>query len=132
MYWLVVTTFVTVFLIDRVPTMRSGSASTTDAVAMGVWLALILLPLFGEVELFGMKFKAEIERVQRDGQAPRSEEIEPRNQIRHHVGSRTHSSRTARGIAYFEHSRMAGRSTAPTLPHQSQRTVSVSFRSGAT
>jgi hypothetical protein len=40
---------------------------------MGVWLALVLLPIFSEVELFGMKFKADLERVRHDVSELRSE-----------------------------------------------------------
>ncbi len=51
------------FLVLRVDEAISGRATAADALVFGVWIALLLAPLFVEVELLGIKLKQEVEKA---------------------------------------------------------------------
>lgn len=53
----------TYFLWERLPDLLSGKAAAADIVVFGVWMALLLSPLFTEVELLGVTLKREIEEL---------------------------------------------------------------------
>lgn len=62
-YWLVVTGVVSAYLGMRLPDLRAGVATAADAVAIVVWLALVLVPIFAEVEIFGIRLRAQLDEL---------------------------------------------------------------------
>ena len=61
LWWLAVTGLLTYFLLARLPDLLSGKAAAADVAVFGVWMALLLAPLFSEVSLLGITLKNEIE-----------------------------------------------------------------------
>lgn len=53
----------TYFLQARLPDLLSGKAAAADVAVFGVWMALLLAPLFTEVSLLGITLKNEIEEL---------------------------------------------------------------------
>lgn len=53
----------TYFLHARLPDLLSGKAAAADVAVFGVWMALLLAPLFTEVSLLGITLKNEIEEL---------------------------------------------------------------------
>lgn len=62
-WWAVLVCTLTYFLWARLPDLLSGEAAAADIAVFGVWMALLLSPLFTEVELFGVTLKNEIEEL---------------------------------------------------------------------
>jgi hypothetical protein len=62
-YWLGLIGVLSWFLILRLDEAVAGHANTADALVFGVWIALLLAPLFSEVELLGIKLKQEVEKA---------------------------------------------------------------------
>ena len=50
-------------IVLRYPAIASGTSSTSDIVILLLWLALLLAPLFQEVNLFGLHLKRSIESL---------------------------------------------------------------------
>jgi hypothetical protein len=65
-WWGVLVGTLTYFLWARLPDLLSGKATAADIAVFGVWMALLLSPLFTEVELFGVTLKNEIEELKDD------------------------------------------------------------------
>jgi hypothetical protein len=65
-WWAVVTALVTAFLFLRFPQLVAGHAAPADVVVFLVWCALVLAPVFAEVELLGLRFKQEIEKAKQE------------------------------------------------------------------
>jgi len=65
-WWAVLVGILTYFLWARLPDLLSGKAAAADIAVFGVWMALLLSPLFTEVELFGVTLKNEIEELKED------------------------------------------------------------------
>lgn len=65
-WWAVLVVTLTYFLGARLPDLLSGKAAAADIAVFGVWMALLLSPLFTEVELFGVTLKNEIEELKKD------------------------------------------------------------------
>lgn len=65
-WWAVLVGTLTYFLWARLPDLLSGKAAAADIAVFGVWMALLLSPLFTEVELFGVTLKNEIEELKKD------------------------------------------------------------------
>jgi len=65
-WWAVLVGTLTYFLWARLPDLLSGKAAVADIAVFGVWMALLLSPLFTEVELFGVTLKNEIEELKED------------------------------------------------------------------
>lgn len=63
LWWLIVTATLTYFLHARLPDLLSGKAAAGDIAVFGVWMALLLAPLFSEVSLLGVTLKNEIEEL---------------------------------------------------------------------
>ncbi len=54
---------VQLWLAARLPDLLSGKAAASDIAVFGVWMALLLAPLFSEVSLLGVTLKNEIEEL---------------------------------------------------------------------
>ncbi len=62
-WWLTLITILTSFLRTRYSAIIEGNGKAIDIFVFLVWCALILVPLFNEVEFFGIKLKREIEEL---------------------------------------------------------------------
>lgn len=62
-WWAVLTIMLGYFLRARLPALLSGEATAGDIVVFGVWMALLLAPLFTEVSVLGVTIKSEIEEL---------------------------------------------------------------------
>jgi hypothetical protein len=62
-YWLALIGVLTWFLLLRVTDAVAGHATAADTIVFAVWIALLLAPLFTEVELLGIKLKQEVEKA---------------------------------------------------------------------
>ena len=62
-WWFVITAALTYFLRARLPDLLGGNASAADIAVFGVWMALLLAPLFSEVSLLGVTLKNEIQEL---------------------------------------------------------------------
>lgn len=62
-WWLVITGSLTFFLRSRLPDLLDGNANAADIAVFGVWMALLLAPLFSEVTLLGVTLKSEIQEL---------------------------------------------------------------------
>lgn len=65
-YWLGLIALLTWFLSTRIQDARAGHATAADSLVFAVWIALLLAPLFSEVELLGVKLKQEVEKAKED------------------------------------------------------------------
>lgn len=65
-YWLGLVCVLAWFLLLRLADAVAGHASGFDALVFIVWIALLLAPLFSEIELLGIKFKQEVEKAKED------------------------------------------------------------------
>jgi hypothetical protein len=69
-WWIVLLLGTTLFLAQRYADLANGDASPVDVVVILVWLALMLVPIFQEVTLWGLTLKQQIdtlkEQVSRD------------------------------------------------------------------
>lgn len=52
---------VSVFLFQRYPALSSGTGNAVDALTVLIWFALALVPIFHEIDIFGVKLKREIQ-----------------------------------------------------------------------
>lgn len=62
-WWLVLVGALSYFLRERLPDLIAGKAAAADVAVFGVWMALLLAPLFTEVTLLGITLKNEIEEL---------------------------------------------------------------------
>jgi hypothetical protein len=62
-WWLILVGALTFFLSARLPDLLSGKAAAADVAVFGVWMALLLAPLFSEVSLLGITLKNEIGKL---------------------------------------------------------------------
>jgi hypothetical protein len=62
-WWIVLSSVLTFTLSSRFPAIRDGSATGIDAFLFLILVSLLLLPLFQEFDLFGLKLKAQIAEV---------------------------------------------------------------------
>jgi hypothetical protein len=65
-WWLILVGVLTFFLSARLPDLLSGKAASADIAVFGVWMALLLAPLFSEVSLLGITLKREIEKFKEE------------------------------------------------------------------
>ncbi len=66
LWWLIILITLTTLLLIRYPDLKSGNTSTLDVIAFVIWVALLLAPIFQEVNLFGVKLKQEIKSLKED------------------------------------------------------------------
>lgn len=62
-WWLLLVGVLTFFLRQRLPDLLNGKAAAADISVFGVWIALLLAPLFNEVTLLGVTLKSEIDEL---------------------------------------------------------------------
>jgi hypothetical protein len=62
-WWFILVGVLTIFLSARLPDLLSGKAAAADVAVFGVWMALLLAPLFTEVSLLGITLKNEIGKL---------------------------------------------------------------------
>ena len=62
-WWLILASTLTFFLWARLPDLLAGKAAAADVAVFGVWMALLLAPIFSEVTLLGVTLKNEIEEL---------------------------------------------------------------------
>ena len=62
-YWLGLIAILSWFLLLRMDDAVAGRATAADTVVFGIWIALLLAPLFSEIELLGIKLKQEVEKA---------------------------------------------------------------------
>jgi hypothetical protein len=65
-YWLVLVLSLGRFLLLRLEDAVAGRATGADIVIFAVWVALLLAPLFSEVQLLGVKLKQAVEEAKSD------------------------------------------------------------------
>ena len=56
----------TAYLASRHAALVRGDSVPADIVVFLVWMALLLVPIFQEVELFGLRFKQHVEKVKEE------------------------------------------------------------------
>jgi hypothetical protein len=81
-WWIALSAVVSAFLIVRCPDLVKGHAVPADIFVFFVWIALLLVPVFQEVEFFGLKFKQEIEKAKEE---LNSEILSVRTELRNDV-----------------------------------------------
>lgn len=81
-WWIALSAVVSAFLIFRCPDLVKGRAVPGDIFVFLVWTALLLVPVFQEVEFFGFKFKQEIEKAKEE---LKSEILSVRTELRNEV-----------------------------------------------
>lgn len=84
-WWLLIAGTVTAYLRARYPDLVAGQAVPADIVGFVVWLALLLAPVFHEVEILGFKFKREVQKLREE---VKSELSAVRSEIRNAVDIR--------------------------------------------
>jgi hypothetical protein len=62
-WWVLLVALLTFFLLQRYPDLVEGRATPSDVFAFSVWAALVLVPLFQELSLFGSEVKQEIREL---------------------------------------------------------------------
>ena len=62
-WWLAITGSLTYFLRARLPALLTGNGNAADIAVFGVWMALLLAPLFSEVTLLGITLKNELQEL---------------------------------------------------------------------
>lgn len=63
-YWICLLVLFLVVIIYRIFT--GGLTSTIDIIIVFIWIALLLMPLFQEINIFGLKLKREIDNLRTD------------------------------------------------------------------
>ena len=62
-WWILLLVLTSVFLRFRWPDLTKGIASASDVLVLLVWFAVVLCPLFSEINIFGLKLKQEIQAL---------------------------------------------------------------------
>lgn len=62
-WWLLLFGAVSGFLLQRYPVLISGTGNAVDALTVLIWFALALVPIFHEIDIFGVKLKQEIQEL---------------------------------------------------------------------
>ncbi len=65
-WWLFLFGAVSGFLLQRYPALTSGTGNVVDALTVLVWFALALVPIFHEIDIFGVKLKQEIQELKNE------------------------------------------------------------------
>jgi hypothetical protein len=62
-WWALLFALLTFFLSQRYPDLVQGRAAASDVFIFSVWAALVLVPLFQELNLFGIELKQELHEL---------------------------------------------------------------------
>jgi len=60
-WWIILLAITSLLLFNRIESIKLGTCSPFDIFLFLIWVALMLTPIFNEMELWGIKFKREIE-----------------------------------------------------------------------
>ncbi len=63
-WWLHLFGAVSGSLLQRYPALISGTSKAADALTVLIWFALALVPIFHEIDIFGVKLKREIQELE--------------------------------------------------------------------
>jgi len=66
LYWFIPVAFLSYLVIKRLPSILSGNLTNMDIIIFIIWVALIVAPLFREVNIFGVGLKNEIDSLRND------------------------------------------------------------------
>lgn len=66
LWWAVLSGVLTIYLTARYPNLVAGRWVPADVIVFLVWIALLVVPIFPEVELFGLEFKQEVQRLKEE------------------------------------------------------------------
>ncbi|HTD17273.1 MAG TPA: hypothetical protein VK673_18960 [Chthoniobacterales bacterium] len=77
-WWALLIALLTFFLLQRYPDLVEGRATPSDVFVFSVWAALVLVPLFQELNLFGIEVKQEVRELRSE---LKSELVNLRSQI---------------------------------------------------
>ncbi|SRR5713101_197965 len=64
-WWILLTGILSFYLYERLEDLRAGHSAPIDVFVFLIWAALLLAPLFTEVNFFGLKLKQELEETRR-------------------------------------------------------------------
>ena len=62
-WWALLLSLVSFYLYFRLQSMWMGSSNGMDVVVFLVWIVLLLAPLFQEVNVFGLRFKQQVDAL---------------------------------------------------------------------
>lgn len=62
-WWIVLILFTTIVLILRFNAIKNGESVPFDVFLFFIWVALMLVPIFTHIEIFGIKLKREIDNL---------------------------------------------------------------------
>lgn len=65
-YWFILVAFLSYLVIARLPSFLSGNPTNMDIIIFVIWIALIITPVFREVNIFGVGLKNEIDALRND------------------------------------------------------------------
>lgn len=85
-WWLILVVALTVLLVFRFRALINGEGTPFDIVAFLVWVALLLIPLFQEIGLFGVKLKQQLDDLRAE---IRTEITGLRGEIQNSISLRT-------------------------------------------
>ena len=85
-WWLALSGTITGFLWGRYPELSAGRAVPADVVVFLIWVALLLVPVFQEIEFFGLKFRQEVQKLKEE---LKTEIASVRTELRNAVDVRT-------------------------------------------
>lgn len=85
-WWFILVIGLTSFLHERLPDLLTGKTVAADIAIFGVWMALLLAPLFSEVTLLGITLKSQIDDLKEEISSQISN---VRNDIRNAIDVRT-------------------------------------------
>lgn len=81
-WWVLLVVIISTFLYKRMDSIIKGQASAFDIFAFVIWICFLLVPLFQEIEIFGIKLKQQIEDV-------KEKIVDLKNEIHNSINVRT-------------------------------------------
>lgn len=66
LYWFLIVAFLTYLVMARLPFFLDGSPTNMDIIIFIIWVAMIIAPIFREVNIFGVGLKNEIDSLRND------------------------------------------------------------------
>lgn len=66
LYWFVIVAFLTFLMLRRLSSVLSGNPTNMDIIVFIIWITLLIVPMFREVNIFGVGLKNEIDSLRND------------------------------------------------------------------
>jgi len=66
LYWFVIVAFLTFLMLRRLSSFLSGNPTNMDIIVFIIWITLLIVPMFREVNIFGVGLKNEIDSLRND------------------------------------------------------------------